>query len=120
MTRLPTVQFLLTAAAVLPILTAIVAAQQTVQTGRVTLVVGDVSFAVPGRANFAKLQPGATLAVGSTVKTGDKSRAVILTSRQSAIRVGANSTVVLAEMTAPQGETKAKVKIDVSLSKISK
>jgi hypothetical protein len=56
-------------------------------------VSGTVEFAGPGSSSFAPLQKGQSLAVGSTVRTGDNGVAVLVTTKGSAIQVG-NSSIV--------------------------
>ena len=64
------------------------------ESGKVTVAVGDVKVTPKEGAEVA-LQKGDTVAVGSTVKTGADSRAVIVITPRSAIRVAANSEVVI-------------------------
>jgi hypothetical protein len=58
-------------------------------------VSGSVEFAPPDSSSYAPLKKGATLAIGSTVRTGDDGIAVIVTTPGSAIQVGNNSIVKL-------------------------
>lgn len=67
------------------------------QSGKVTVSVGDVKVTPPGGAAKA-LAAGDVIAVGSTVTTGAGSRAVIVMTPKSAIRVGENSTVLVEEI----------------------
>jgi hypothetical protein len=54
-------------------------------------VKGTVEFAGPGSASYAPLTKGQTLAIGSTVRTGDDGVAVLVTTPGSAIQVGNDS-----------------------------
>lgn len=56
-------------------------------------VAGTVEFAAPGSTSFAPLKKGQTLAIGSTVRTGDDGVAVLVTTPGSAIQLGNNSTL---------------------------
>jgi hypothetical protein len=56
-------------------------------------VTGSVEFAGPGSASFAPLLMGQQLPVGSTVRTGDDGKAVIVTTPGSAIEVGNGSNL---------------------------
>lgn len=56
-------------------------------------VSGTVESAPPDSSSYAPLTKGATLAIGSTVRTGDDGVAVIVTTPGSAIQIG-NSSVV--------------------------
>jgi len=58
-------------------------------------VAGTVEFAGPGSSSYAPLKKGQSLAVGSTVRTGDDGVAVLVTTKGSAIQVGNNSIVKL-------------------------
>jgi len=61
----------------------------------VDAVSGTVEFAPPGSGSFAPLKKGQDLAVGSTIRTGDGSSAVITTTPGSVINLGANSNLRL-------------------------
>jgi len=50
-------------------------------------------FAGPGSSDYAPLKKGQTLAIGSTVRTGDDGVAVLVTTPGSAIQIGNNSTL---------------------------
>lgn len=64
------------------------------ESGSVTVAVGDVQLiAEDGTAK--PLKKGDKIAVGSTVTTGGDSRAVIVITPRSAIRISENSTVVI-------------------------
>jgi hypothetical protein len=67
-------------------------------TASVFSVSGDAQFAGPGSAHFAPLQKGQTLAVGSTVRTGDNGVAVLVTTPGSAIQVGNNSVLKINQL----------------------
>jgi len=80
------------------------------KSGNVTVAVGDVRVTPPGGA-AAALKAGDTVAVGSTVTTGAGSRAVIVMTPRSAIRVAANTQVVIEEIV--EAATPPKVTIDL-------
>jgi hypothetical protein len=61
-------------------------------------VSGNAEAAPPGSSNFAPMKKGQTLAVGSTVRTGDNGIAVIVTTPGSAIQVGNNSLLKINEL----------------------
>jgi hypothetical protein len=61
-------------------------------------VSGTVEFAPPGSASFSPLKKGQELAVGSTVRTGDDGRAIIVTTPGSAIEVGNGSNLKINEL----------------------
>ncbi|MEX2581508.1 MAG: FecR family protein [Verrucomicrobiales bacterium] len=65
------------------------------ESGEVTVAVGDVESVPRGGGNASPLEAGDKVAVGSTVKTGANSRAVIVITPRSAIRVSADSEVVI-------------------------
>ena len=56
-------------------------------------VSGTVEFAGPGSSSYAPLKKGQSLAIGSTVRTGDNGIAVLVTTPGSAIQVG-NSSIL--------------------------
>ena len=56
-------------------------------------VAGKVEFAGPGSSNYAPLQKGQSLAIGSTIRTGADGIAVLVTTPGSAIQLGNNSTL---------------------------
>jgi hypothetical protein len=56
-------------------------------------VTGTVESAGPGSSSFAPLKKGQSLAVGSTVRTGDDGVAVLVTTQGSAIQLG-NSSIL--------------------------
>jgi hypothetical protein len=58
-------------------------------------VSGTVEYAAPNSSSYAPLKKGDTLAIGSTVRTGDDGIAVLVTTPGSAIQVGNSSVVKL-------------------------
>jgi hypothetical protein len=60
---------------------------------KVFSVAGTVEFAGPGSSSYAPLKKGDTLAIGSTIRTGDNGVAVLVTTPGSAIQVG-NSSIL--------------------------
>ena len=66
--------------------------------GRVTVAVGDVKETPPGGGAARNLAVGDVVQAGSTIRTGDNSRAVITMTVQSAIRVGPNSETIVQEL----------------------
>ena len=66
--------------------------------GKVTVAVGEVAETPPGGAAPRKLAVGDLVQVGSTIRTGDNSRAVVTMTVQSAIRIGPNSETVVQEL----------------------
>lgn len=81
------------------------------KSGSVTVAVGDVKVTPPGGAAEKALKAGDTVAIGSTVKTGADSRAVIVMTARSAIRVAADSEVLIEEM--KESDTEPKVLLDL-------
>jgi hypothetical protein len=67
------------------------------QSGQVTVAVGDVREVPPGGVERA-LKVGDKVQVGSTIRTGADSRAVITMTTKSAVRIGANTESVLAAL----------------------
>ncbi|MFT5466098.1 MAG: hypothetical protein ACI8UO_001196 [Verrucomicrobiales bacterium] len=65
--------------------------------GKTAVVVGQVTVTPNGGAEVP-LKIGDIVAVGSTIKTGPNSRAVIATTRQSAARIGADTEIVFEEL----------------------
>jgi hypothetical protein len=86
-------------------------AQGAPQSGNVTVAVGDVKVVPPDGGAEKVLKAGDVVVAGSTVKTGADSRAVIVMTAKSAIRVAANSEVVVEEM--KESETEPKVTLDL-------
>ena len=58
-------------------------------------VSGTVEFAAPNSSSYAPLKKGDSLAIGSTVRTGDDGIAVLVTTPGSAIQIGNGSVVKL-------------------------
>jgi hypothetical protein len=58
-------------------------------------VSGTVEYAAPDSSSYAPLKKGQSLAIGSTVRTGDDGIAVLVTTPGSAIQVGNSSIVKL-------------------------
>lgn len=70
-------------------------AEAAPESGKVTVAVGDVkAFAEEGAAG-TPVEKGDKVAVGTTIKTGADSRAVIVITPRSAIRISENSVVVI-------------------------
>ena len=69
-------------------------AQAEPESGDVTVAVGDVQL-VAEDGTATPLKKGDKVAVGSTVRTGAQSRAVIVITPRSAIRVSENTEVVI-------------------------
>lgn len=68
------------------------------QPGKVTIAVGEVAETPPGGGAPRKLAVGDRVQVGSIIRTGDNSRAVVTMTVQSAIRIGPNSETVVQEL----------------------
>ncbi|NNE92976.1 MAG: FecR domain-containing protein [Verrucomicrobiales bacterium] len=81
------------------------------ESGNVTVAVGQVTVTPPDGGAAKALKAGDTVAVGSTVKTGADSRAVIVMTKVSAIRIAADSEVVITEM--KESDTEPKVLVDL-------
>lgn len=81
------------------------------ESGSVTVAVGDVKVTPADGGAAQPLKAGDKVAVGSTVTTGADSRAVIVMTTQSAIRVAANSEVVI--NTLDNSATEPKVLLDL-------
>ena len=58
-------------------------------------VSGSVEYAAPDSSSYVPLKKGDTLAIGSTVRTGDDGIAVLVTTPGSAIQIGNSSVVKL-------------------------
>jgi len=65
------------------------------ESGKVTVAVGDVKALGEDGAEDTPVEAGDTVAVGTTIKTGAESRAVIVITPRSAIRISENSEVVI-------------------------
>ncbi|MBL9157791.1 MAG: FecR domain-containing protein [Verrucomicrobiales bacterium] len=90
-------------------------AQEEKAPGTATLVVGAATYEAPGGVAPVELKQGDLIAVGGKVTTGPGAKVVILTSRQSAVRVGADTTLVFEEMEeTPAGGGKPKVRLQLS------
>lgn len=80
------------------------------KTGTVTVAVGDVKVTPAGAAAQA-LKAGDVVAVGSKVTTGAQSRAVIVMTTQSAIRIAENSDVTIEAI--DEAAAQPKVRLDL-------
>ena len=69
--------------------------QAAPESGTVTVAVGEVSAVGEEGADPTPVEKGDKVAVGTTIKTGDDSRAVVVITPRSAIRISANSEVVI-------------------------
>jgi len=69
------------------------------ESGEVTVSVGEVHVTPPG-GQPAPLNVGDTVATGSLVTTGEGARAVIVMTSRSAVRITANSEVLIEEVAA--------------------
>lgn len=86
-------------------------AQDHAQTdGRLSVVVGNVTVTAPGGAPAAAKANDA-VKVGSVIRTAAGARAVLVTTRQSAVRIAENSEVVVAELN--DSEATPKVLLDL-------
>lgn len=65
------------------------------ESGRVTVAVGDVTAIPADGGAGVPVNRGDKITVGTTIKTGPDSRAVVVITPRSAIRVSANSEVVV-------------------------
>lgn len=90
---------------------AAVFAQAAPESGDVTVAVGDVKVTPADGGAEVAVEAGDKIAVGSTVKTGPNSRAVIVITPRSAIRVAADSEVVIE--TVDEAASPKNVMIDV-------
>jgi hypothetical protein len=79
--------------------------------GQVSVAVGKVALIPMGGSAETVLKVGDAVPVGSTVKTGPASRAVIKTTKQSAIRIAENSQAVFMELV--DSDTAPKVLVDL-------
>lgn len=88
------------------------------ESGKVTLIAGDVKATPAGGGAQAVLERGDTVAVGTVVETGARGKVVIMMTDSSAIRIGPNSNVTVATMT-DGGETgKSAVKVNVQTGSV--
>ena len=94
------------------IASAAVFAQAEPESGKITVAVGDVKVTAKDDDDAVAVKAGDSVAVGSTVTTGADSRAVIVITPRSAIRVAADSVVVITTVdeTAPPKNVKIDVK----------
>lgn len=81
------------------------------ESGTVTVADGDVKSVPEGGGEGTEVKGGDKVAVGTTIVTGAASRAVIVITPRSAIRVGENSEVLIAEV--DEESTPQKVLVDV-------
>lgn len=65
---------------------------------RVSSVSGTVEFSPPGSISFSPLKNGQELAIGSTVRTGDDGKTIIVTTPGTAIEVGNGSNLKITEL----------------------
>ena len=65
------------------------------ESGKVTVAVGDVQSVPKDGGAGAAVNVGDKVAVGTTIKTGADSRAVVVITARSAIRISENSEVVI-------------------------
>lgn len=79
--------------------------------GVVSIAVGTVTMIPAGGGAEVPLKAGDAVPVGATVKTGAGSRAVIKTTKQSAVRIAENSQAVMMELV--DSEATPKVLIDL-------
>jgi len=86
-------------------------AEAAPESGSVTVAVGDVTVITEEGAAPVALQPGDKVEVGSTVRTGADSRAVVVITPRSAIRIAADSEVVIEVV--EEGELPQKVLVEV-------
>jgi len=64
----------------------------------VASVSGTAEAAGPGSSSYAALKKGQTLAIGSTVRTGDDGVAVLVTTPGCAVQLGNNSVLKITEL----------------------
>jgi len=64
----------------------------------VASVSGTAEFAGPGSSSYAPLKKGQTLAIGSTVRTGDNGVAVLVTTPGCAVQLGNDSVLKITEL----------------------
>ena len=80
------------------VLLATTPAKSAPQSGTVTVAVGSVTVTPAAGGTAVALKAGDTVAVGSTVKTGADSRAVIVMTATSAIRIAADTEILIQEV----------------------
>lgn len=83
------------------------------ESGKVTLIAGDVNLTPPGGGAQVVLARGDVVQVGSIIQTGARGRVVVMMTDSSAIRIGPESEVVIAVMSDQGGAGKSEVKVDV-------
>lgn len=83
------------------------------ESGKVTLIAGDVKAIPAGGGAEAVLERGDVVQVGTVIQTGGRGRVVIMMTDSSAIRIGPNSDVVVAMMTDNGADGQSQVKVDV-------
>lgn len=79
--------------------------------GKLSIVVGDVTVAPPGGGAAVAAKQGDAVKIGSTIKTGAGARAVLVTTRQSAVRIAENSEVVVEDL--QDSDATPKVLLDI-------
>ena len=84
--------------------------------GKISVAVGTVSLIPPGGGAAKALAVNDAVPVGSIVKTGAASRAVVVLTGQSAVRVAENSEVVIETLDA--SATNPKVLLDLKAEAI--
>lgn len=89
--------------------------KQVPQSGKVTVVAGSVSE-TPLGAEGRALKEGDIVSMGSTIKTGADSRATVTMTTTSAVQIGPNSEVVVAEIV--ESKDAPKVLLDLKNSTI--
>lgn len=82
-----------------------------------SVAVGTVTLIPAGGGAESPLKVGDAVPIGSTIKTGAASRAVIKTTSQSAIRVAENSQVFINELV--ESDSKPKVLVDLKAGSLS-
>ncbi len=87
------------------------------ESGSVTVAVGDVKFVPAGGGAAVAIKAGDKVSVGGTVKTGVASRAVIVITPRSAIRIAEKSEVVIEEVT--EDTKPKKVMLDLKSGSLS-
>jgi hypothetical protein len=98
--------------AILSLFSGALLAQDEAQTdGKLSVVVGEVTVTPPGGGAAAAAKAGDAVKVGSVIKTGAGARAVLVTTRQSAVRIAENSEVVVENL--QDSGAKPKVLLDI-------
>lgn len=65
------------------------------ESGTVTVSIGEVNALAADGGDPAPVQKGDKVAIGTTIQTGDASRAVVVITPRSAIRISENSEIVI-------------------------